>query len=87
MEYTVIGDAVNIAARTTSSAKSNQVLITQSTFSVVSEYVEKQPVGEKIFKGKSMPIVCYEVTAMKPEYTKGNIASDLSCLPQLPGKI
>ena len=87
MEYTVIGDAVNIAARTTSSAKSNQILMTQSTSSVVSEYVEFQHAGEKVFKGKSMPIVCYEVTGMKTEYTKGNIAGDISCLPPLPGKI
>jgi len=82
MEYTVIGDAVNIAARTASSAIRNQILMTESTFSLISEKLEVKEAGKREFKGKAMPIPCFEVVSLKP-----NTSNDYAYLPPMPEKM
>ena len=53
MDYTVIGNQVNVAARLESLAKPGQILISQRTHSRVKDLAEFESVGENKVK------VCY----------------------------
>lgn len=61
MDYTVIGNQVNVAARLESMAKPGQILISQRTYSRVSDIVEAEEIGEVNVKGIHNPIMTYNI--------------------------
>ena len=61
LDYTVIGDAVNMAQRLQSMATEGQILITDVSYEKVKESFQCKKVGEMKMKNKSRPVVTYEV--------------------------
>jgi len=61
LEYTAIGDSVNIAKRIQENAEANQILISAETYAQVASRVDARPVGSIQLKGKSHPISVYEI--------------------------
>jgi len=61
LDYTVIGDVVNTAARLQSAAKPGQVIISEESYLKVKEFFNCVKVGEVIMKNKARPMVIYEV--------------------------
>ena len=61
LDYTVIGDAVNIAQRLQSAATDGQILINEISYEKVKESFNCRKVGEVNLKNKSNPMVIYEV--------------------------
>ena len=63
LDYTVIGDSVNIAARLEFAAKDNQILIPEGCYRKVKEAFQCERIGEIKLKNKKEPITVYEVLA------------------------
>ncbi|GAB3636773.1 adenylate/guanylate cyclase domain-containing protein [Hymenobacter arcticus] len=63
LDYTVIGDIVNVSQRLQSAAHPNQIVITQAVYERVKESFQCQPIGELKLKNKANPIMTYEVMA------------------------
>ena len=61
LDYTVIGDAVNIAQRLQTAAKESQVIINESTYHKVKESFNCKKVGEVSLKNKAHEMTIYEV--------------------------
>lgn len=61
MEYTAVGDTVNLAARMVNVAGPGQVVITEPTHQAVGNYFVTRALGAQTLKGKASPIEAFEV--------------------------
>ena len=65
MEFTVVGDSVNVARRFCALAAPGQVVIGEATFQMVERVFEARPIGSVLLKGKSKTKHGYEVLRLK----------------------
>ncbi|WP_204601662.1 CHASE2 domain-containing protein [Cohnella boryungensis] len=64
VDYTAIGDNVNIAARIESQTLKGQVHVSQEVYDATKAFFLYDEGEERMFKGKSLPIRVYEVLGM-----------------------
>ena len=68
-DYTVIGDGVNLGARLESLNKEyktpKQIIISESTYEAARHAIEAKPIGEVKVKGKTRPVVIYELEGLR----------------------
>lgn len=67
VEYTAMGDAVNVAARMEQTAHPGTVRIAQETYALVAPIFECESLGGVSVKGKSQPVPAYSVLRRKSE--------------------
>ncbi|HEY0827802.1 MAG TPA: adenylate/guanylate cyclase domain-containing protein [Bacilli bacterium] len=69
VDYTAIGDNVNIAARIESNTTANQILVSEATYERTKDYFGYNCIGERMMKGKTVAVKLYEVTEVlkKPD--------------------
>ena len=61
LDYTVLGNGVNLASRLESLADPNQILISENTFNIIKKIIRCEYQNEIVVKGKSHPIKTYQV--------------------------
>jgi adenylate cyclase len=64
MDYTIIGDNVNLAARLCAAAGGDEILISEATYEQVKEQIKAERLEPIMVKGKSQPISIYKVTGL-----------------------
>ncbi len=81
MDYTAMGDTTNVAARMQQAAAPGQVLIAEPTHRLVADYFHTRPRGEMTLKGKSEPVVAWEVTAARAARSRIEIGAERGLTP------
>lgn len=61
MDYTVIGDCVNVAARLERMAKGGEIIIGEKTYLSHTDIFNIESRGEIYVKNKTKPVVCYNI--------------------------
>jgi len=61
MDYTVIGDTVNVAARLEQMTKGGEVVIGEKTYLQTQGHFRVQKKGEILVKNRTEPVICYNV--------------------------
>ena len=70
LDYTVLGNGVNLASRLESLANSNEILISENTYNLVKNNINCNYFDELKVKGKSHLIKTFQVVGNKNEKTK-----------------
>src|SRR5574341_1746652 len=67
MDYTVIGDNVNLGARLEGLTRqyNNHIIISESTYAKVEHIVEAKELGTVTVKGKQLPVLIYDLVGLK----------------------
>ena len=65
-DYTVIGDNVNIAARLESSAEKGSVLVSDTTYKLIKDFVEIENTSSIVVKGKAEELLVHKVSQLLP---------------------
>ena len=67
MDYTVIGDNVNLGARLEGLTRqyNNHIIISEFTYNKVKEIAQVNELGSVTVKGKQKPVVIYDLVGLK----------------------
>mgnify|MGYP001590769537 FL=1 len=68
VQYTVIGDTVNLASRMESANKDygTDLIVSQPVYLATKDYFDFQYMGEKVMRGRIEPVHIYQVSGHKP---------------------
>ena len=81
-DYTVIGDGVNIGARLESLNKeyktSTHIIISETTYQAAREAIEVRRLGEVTVKGKTRPLVIYELLGLRTALAEERVPAALA---------
>ncbi len=81
MDFTAIGDTVNLAQRMESVAEPGSVYLTESTYKPVADYFECEPLGALSVKGKSAPVAAYKALRERAARSRLEVAAERGLTP------
>jgi class 3 adenylate cyclase/tetratricopeptide (TPR) repeat protein len=70
MDYTALGDTVNLSARMEQMAEAGSVYLTENTYREVSDFFECEDLGPQEVKGKSEPVRVYKALSTRGVKTR-----------------
>lgn len=65
MDYTAIGDNVNLAQRLQAMSHGGQIMISEATYRLVADYIEAEPAGIRQVKGRAELVTTFLVKGLK----------------------
>ena len=65
LDYTAIGDNVNIAARLEQNAGSGEIIISKSTYKLAKKHIKVKNRKKIKLRGKNKPVIIYNLTGLK----------------------
>jgi class 3 adenylate cyclase/tetratricopeptide (TPR) repeat protein len=81
VEFSAVGDTVNLASRMEGLAEPGTILVSEETYRLTEGLFRFEPLGEKRVKGKQNPIQAYRVIAPRSSRTRFEVsaAKGLTC--------
>jgi class 3 adenylate cyclase/tetratricopeptide (TPR) repeat protein len=76
MDYTALGDTINVAARLEQAADPGRIVISEVTHRLVSGYFHTRPLGQLLLKGKTDPVHAWEVISGRVARTRLEIEAE-----------
>ena len=73
LDYTVLGNGVNLASRLESMAGANEILISENTYNLIKKDIESQFFSEITVKGKAHPVKAYQVSGKLTKKIKQDV--------------
>jgi adenylate cyclase len=73
LDYTAIGDTVNLAARLESIAPPGTILVNQATYEAVKQVALVQELPPVTVKGKARPVPVYKVLGLREDAAEGEL--------------
>jgi class 3 adenylate cyclase len=70
MDFTAIGDTVNLAARMEQAADPGSVLISEHTHQIVGDFFDCEALGDLAVKGKARPVQVWRILGERPMRTR-----------------
>lgn len=67
LDYTIIGDAVNLASRLCALAKAHEILVSDSTYARVRSHVNAESLGEQQVKGREQAVEIFRIQDLSQE--------------------
>jgi adenylate cyclase len=61
MDFTAVGDTVNLASRLQGLSHDSQILISSATYELVAPHIKATPIGELRVKNRTEAVMTYEV--------------------------
>ena len=72
LDYTVLGNGVNLASRLESAAKTNEILISENTYNIINKEIKCEYIDEISVKGRSHPVKTFQVEDLIPNEIESN---------------
>jgi adenylate cyclase len=74
LEYTLVGDTVNLAQRLQQFAGAGETVLSEATLRALSTPVQAIPLGEQMVKGRETPVTAYKIAHLAATGTGGAAA-------------
>lgn len=71
IEYSVVGDTVNLTQRLQQWAEPGQTVLSEPTYRALSEPVDAEPLEPQLVKGRQTPVTAYRLSALTQRVTAG----------------
>ena len=81
VEFTAVGDTVNLASRMESLAEPGTTYVSGDTFQLTEGFFRFEALGEKEIKGKEKPVKVYQVIATSTRRTRFDVSAERGLAP------
>src|SRR5487761_761061 len=61
LEYTLVGDTVNLSQRLQQLAEAGETVLSEATLLALTSHVETVPLAEQLVKGRDTPVIAYKI--------------------------
>jgi AAA ATPase domain len=81
MDYTAVGDTINVAARLQQAADRGRILVSDAPHRLVEGYLQTRSLGQLALKGKAEPVRAWEVISARAARTRFDVEAERGFTP------